>query len=238
MDINIFLLCYNERVLLPHTIHHYKTHLPSCTITIYDNESTDDSVEIAKSLGCKIISWNSSNMIDDHKYANIKNNCWKSLEKGWVIMADMDEWLCVTEHELQEEMLRGTTILSVTGIEMIGQSDTLDLSDIDLNQITAYQPNTWLNKRLCFLRDDISEMQYNLGAHACKPIGRIQSSHVNYKIKHMSMLGLPYIIDKMVKRYERSEVMRSMRLATHYINDIDKIREHYMEQLRTASHLS
>lgn len=234
MDINVFLLCYNESVLLPHTIKHYRKYLPSCKITVYDNESTDNSVEIAKSLGCVVASWSSNNMIDDFRYRDMKNYCWSYINDGWIIMADMDEFLCVTESDLLEEMNNGTTILKVEGRDMIGESNTLDLSDIDLQDIKKYVDNKWENKNLCFYRGKITEMNYAIGAHECNPRGIVKYSTKTYINKHMSSLGLKFIIDKMHKRYERSAVMRSRGLAIHYINNSEEIEKIYMNSLQTC----
>jgi hypothetical protein len=229
MEINIFLLCFNESALLPHTINHYKKYLPSCKITIYDNESTDNSVDIAKNLGCSIVSWNSNNIIDDELYIELKNSVWKKCNSGWIIMADMDEFLCVTEVELMKEKELGTTILQIDGCDIIGESETLDLTDIDLQKINKYIKNNYESKNLCFLREEIVDMNYSLGAHSCNPNGNIVYSSNVYINKHMNVLGLNYMIDKHIKRYKRSEKMRLKNLCTHYTKDIDKIKEMYKE---------
>ncbi len=238
MHISIFLLCYNESALLPHVIKHYNKYVPSCNITIYDNESTDNSVEIAKNLGCKIISWSSNNIIDDFKYKNIKNTCWKNIKSGWIIMADMDEFLCITEKELKEERDNGTTILNLKGLNMIGQSQTNDLNDIDLQEIVKYVEYPPESKKLCFLREAINEMNYDCGAHNCAPLGNVKYSNKTYINKHMCYLGLNFYINKMVNRYQRSQKMRQYGFAIHYINDINKITDDYNYQLNNCNYLN
>lgn len=235
MEINIFILCYNESSLLPHTVKHYKKYLPSCKITIYDNESTDNSVELAKSLGCDVISWNSNNIIDENKYLEIKNNCWKHITHGWIIMADMDEFLYVTEDELLDEIKNETSILQIKGMNMIGESNTLDLTDIDLQEIKKYIYHEPENKKLCFFREKIEEINYGIGSHLCNPVGNIKYSSKIYYNKHMHCLGLNYIIDKTLKRHQRSALMRSYGWAHHYINDTTIIKDNYYSLLNNSS---
>lgn len=238
MDINIFLVCYNESILLPHAIKHYKKYLPSCKITICDNKSTDNSVEIAKSFGCNIITWDTNNKIDDFLLKDLKNNCWKNIEKGWIIMADMDEFLCVTENELLKEYKLGTSILTIQGLNMIGESYYEDLSDIDLQEIEKYVIYDAESKNLCFLRENINDMNYNLGAHSCNPKGKIIYSKNTYINKHMAILGIKFLVNKMLRRYERSHDMRKQQIAVHYTNDIDKIIIDYLNSLNTCKYLS
>ena len=234
MNINILLLCYNESALIPHTVNHYKTNMPSCMITILDNKSTDNSVELAKSLGCNVITWSSNNIQNESILLNIRNNCWKNIKRGWIIMADMDEFICITESELLYEKNKGTTIINIKGIDMIGESKTLDLSDIDLQEIKKYRDFDPESKNICFLRQAIKEMNYGHGCHTCNPVGNIKYSSKIYFNKHMCNLGLPFLTEKMVKRYERNEFMRKKGINFHYTNNVNDITNQYNNLLNNC----
>ncbi len=238
MEIHVFLLCHNEINLLPHAVHHYKKYLPSCKITICDNESTDGSIELAETLGCQLFTFYSNNCLDDFVNRDVKNNVWKSIEHGWIIVADLDEFLCVTEDELYHEMNKGTSILKVVGFNMIGESARADLSDIDLQQITKYVVHPMESKSLCFLRDKIQEMNYTCGAHRCQPKGRVVYSQRIYVNKHMSLLGLPYYIEKNRKRFERTHQMRKHKMAVHYLPSDLRAQVEYQKNLLRASQYS
>ena len=231
---NIFLLCYNESALLPHTIKHYRNYLPNSVITIYDNESTDNSAEIAISLGCKVVSWSTNNITNEIKQRDLKNNCWKNVSSGWVIIADMDEYLYVTESDLLQEMNNGVSILSIRGINIIGESKTVDLSDIDLQNITKYSECPTESKNICFFRQSIKQMNYSYGAHLCKPKGNVVYSKTIYINRHMNFLGLEFYIDKVTKRYSRNEKMRTYGMNVHYTNDIEKAKEYYNNVLESS----
>ena len=88
-----------------------------------------------------------------------------------------------------------------------------------------------MGKNACFLREKIIEMNYNPGSHSCIPVGTLNYSKKKYNLKHMNKLGLLYTINKMIKRYERNELMRSKKLNIHYSNDLEKIKKDYEDLL-------
>lgn len=235
MNISIFLLCYNESVLLPHTIKFYKKYLPSAKITIYDNMSIDDSAEIAKSLGCDVIFYDTNGKTDDGKLQSIKNECWKTVESGWIIVGDMDEYICVDEATLFHEKSKGTSILKVDGKNMIGESETADLTDIDLESIKRYNHNPMECKNICFLREKINSINYSVGAHQCSPEGDVVYSESVYTLKHMEYIGLPYLIKKYQQRYARSHDMRRKGMCTHYTDNVNIITSRYHDALNKSN---
>jgi hypothetical protein len=143
----------------------------------------------------------------------------------------MDEWLCVTEQDLKIERLKGTNVLEILGLEMIGESQKEDLSDINLFNISKYVVNVWESKKLCFLRNQIKEMKYNAGAHKCKPeckpVFTLQYSSTQYYNKHMNFLGLPFFTKKMIQRFDRSHEMRKRNMSVHYTDDTELITNKY-----------
>jgi hypothetical protein len=246
IQLHLYLLCYNEATLIGATIDHYQTRFPNCHITILDNESTDNSVAIATAKGCRIHSWSSNQSIDDEKYILLKDHFWKEVSQDpenqhWIIMVDMDEWLSISLAELEDENARGTTILSTIGYNMTANSQRADLSDIDLHGIT--NGLFWLAecKSVCFKRAEIQEMNYAIGAHSCRPVGRIQYSERKYVLKHMEPLGLEFMIAKFSGRYKRTEKKRlegDHFAGLHYTDNIATITERYREQYAAAVDIS
>ena len=231
LPIHIFILCFNEAVILPHTIEHYRRYLPSASITIYDNESTDNSVELATNLGCSVVSFSSTNKQDEHIQQTVRNTAWSHITTGWVLALDMDEWLCITEQQLQTEYESGTSIITVKGVNMIGNSQTEDLSDIDVHSIRDGYDYNSETKSLCFLRDSIQSMNYSVGGHVCSPVGTVKYSEHPYINKHMDVMGLQYTIKKNLLRYERTHDMRKYGYDDHYLNAVSEITDRYYEYM-------
>jgi len=179
--------------------------------------STDNSVNLAKELGCNVISW-SSNGIEDNKYIKIKENCWKYITNGWVICADMDEWLCISDEELLAEYLNGTTIIKIKGINIVGQSNSLLLDDVNLHSMHDgfYFPPE--SKKICFFVPEIKYVHYNSGAHLARFTGNIKYSKNIYINKHMEYLGLNYYLNKKKNRNSRMILKNYTNFYMKYIN--------------------
>ena len=221
--VQLYLLCHNEEVLITHTIHHYRRNIPQVQITILDNESSDDSVAIANALGCEVISWASGGQIDDVKFVELKNTVWRSVETGWVIVADMDEWLCVTASDLRREARLGVSVLRTYGWNVVAESEEEDLSDLDLHRLTRGFHQKNFSKLVAFRRPQVRAMNYGLGAHTAEPSGEIVYSPRVYVLKHLERLGLPWLTKKFKSRYVRAAQMHEAGIARHYTDDVSEI---------------
>jgi len=197
MPITIYILCWNEELVLPFTLNFYLKMFPSATIIIIDNESTDKTVEIAKSAGCEIYPYTSNNELSDTMYQAIKNNIWKHAKTDWVLICDCDEHLCINELQLEEEMRTGVTLIRGWGYNMVNMNNDINLKGID-HGYRDKQVAIFYDKTLLFNKNHITEMNYNVGAHSCIPVGFERPTTSQYILKHYKYINP----DFMVARYK------------------------------------
>ncbi len=208
---------------------------PSSDLYLVDNYSTDNSCTIAEDNGCKVIKYDTKNSHDENILLSIRSHKYKEyVTNSWVIMCDMDEWLDMTEAELLEEDRKGVTVIKTQGVNMVGESTRVDLSDIQLSDIKLGFLDENFSKRICFKYPDVS-MEYWYGAHKCWPIGRAVYSEKAYYMRHYNYLGAEYLADKYRKRYERNEQSRQKGFNTHYKNTREEAIQFYEECLKRAT---
>mgnify|MGYP002639135158 FL=1 len=76
MKIEVFAVCYNEEIILPYFLRHYRQF--ASNITIFDNMSTDSSVGIMKEANVNIIPFDTDGRFEEASLIQIRNNCWKN----------------------------------------------------------------------------------------------------------------------------------------------------------------
>jgi hypothetical protein len=191
--ITLYTLTYNESLLAQFVIDHYRERFPNCNIVIYDNYSTDNTIEICKKNDCKIIYYNSNNTLDDNLHRNIKNSCWKDAKTDWIIVSDFDELLDINEDQLKEEEKSGATIIKAEGWTMVNLEDNFDIQNIKhgyrSNDETAYDKCMLFNKKF------INEMNYTVGCHQCYPVGHIKYGN-RYKMFHYKFINPSFEVKK------------------------------------------
>ena len=101
--ITVYTIAYNEELIMQFMIDHYRSRFPGCNIVVYDNMSTDNTTKIARANDCEVIQYDTNNQIQDRRYIEIKNNCWKNALTEWVLICDMDELLDINAEQLKKE---------------------------------------------------------------------------------------------------------------------------------------
>lgn len=191
MNITVHTLAYNEDLLMQFMIDHWRSRFPNCHIVIYDNNSTDNTVPIAKQNDCEVREYNPNNNLDDGLHAQIKSNCWKNAQTDWVVVCDLDEMLDITPEELEYEESLGTTIFKAEAWTIVNKVDNYDFESMTHGiRDGGYDKNVLFNKK------HISEMNYSVGCHSANPVGTVKFSSRPYTLHHFRDVNVERAISR------------------------------------------
>lgn len=222
MYVDVYVIAFNEEFLLPHFIKHYRGLFTDCNITVFDNQSTDGTKQIALDNNCKIISFDTGGKIKDDNYLFIKNNCWKRSKADWVIVSDVDEFLDL-RIELDNKKF---TIVNTHGYDIVGGVES---------KLGVYNPIYC--KHICFSPKHIKEIRYSIGCHSCEPIGNIiGSSPVN--LMHRKYISEDYVYKRHLMYQERlSDLNKKYGWGIEYQNVTEQSVKEKFEELRKNAKL-
>ena len=185
-NLTIFCLTFNEHDMLPFMVEHYRARFPECRFVIWDNESTDDTREIAERAGAEVHIVRTSNIVDDSQLRDHKNGCWKQGGVEWACVVDCDELVDIDAQQLAHEEQAGTTVIRCVGYDMVSAAD-----DQVLRAITNGAREPLYDKMVMFDARAITDINYWYGAHGADPRGAVRLSNRAYPLFHYKYLSVP-----------------------------------------------
>jgi hypothetical protein len=230
----IYGLAYNESFMLPFFVAHYRKNFPGCRIVIYNNMSDDGTKEIALSLDCEVIDYDTDGKLSDAKYLEIKNNCWKGIEADengdrWVMIVDIDEFCEINERDLKNET-GFSTIVNFEGWNLVAMDTTLDITTIKHGvRAPSYDKNYLFNATY------INEINYLPGCHRSNPQGTILRLGNTHRALHYKYINIDYMIARHAHYASRmSEENIRKGWAVHYHYPPEQIREEFEAARKNA----
>lgn len=182
-----YFINWNDSYYLPFIKRHYGSFCER--IIMYDNYSTDHSVELASSLGMEVRQFGNPGELHDAEYIKVKDNCWKEArgQADFVIVCDADEFLAHPQlvEKLKKYKKRGITLPRTKGFDMISEDLPID----NIFEIKTGFRNSKFNKPIIFDPNLIEEINFNYGSHNHKPKGKISKSWGSLRLYHFRMIG-------------------------------------------------
>lgn len=234
--VHYYAVCWNEEKILPFMFQHYDTMVSQ--YFIYDNSSTDLSLQIIeRNPKAKVIPFK-TNGFNDEIQIDIKNQCWKQSrgKADYVIVCDVDELLYVPEYEkFLAELEKSNISLPLSkGFDMCSDrfpefSATLLL----INKVNKGVYNRDYSKCVLFSPYKIVDINYEPGAHFCHPYGLVRiSEQPIYNLLHYKNIGIDYVIDRYRqyrKRMSKENIEKGY--AQQYFEEESAIKENFKSMM-------
>ena len=173
MVVEIFTIVKNGAYILPLYLEHYRKIFPNCIINIFDNNSTDNSVEICLAVGCNVVNFP---VYDVYKEQVHKNSVWKNSNADWVVVCDQDELIHVDLNQIPNDVnviqFEGYNMMDVTGVE-------------DVRLFTWGSRCETYDKCVMF-KPTLSGIGFSIGSHFASPTPEAVYYKYKFRLLHYS----------------------------------------------------
>lgn len=240
----LYTLAYNESDIVEYAVDYWEK-LGVDKAIIYNNDSTDDTVEkLSKYDWIEIREFKSDGMMDDI-HAVIKNNCWKE-QRGkdvWCVICDFDEWLYSPDIDSVIDKMEenGCSVLGTKWYAICNDSTP----PYEKGKLLHQQSNKFyqqdvnrnypeLGKFMLINPNKIDDMGWSVGNHICRPKGdfKLYVADVKEAVAiHLNKgLSLQYFLDKRKKMSKRlSALSRSKGYCFEYDYPEEKSIQEYKD---------
>jgi glycosyltransferase involved in cell wall biosynthesis len=230
--VEVFTFTYNESLYIDYLVKWYSARFKNLTITVYDNHSTDDTVVKARALGCNVVSWGDVEFTQE-QLTEIKNSCFKNSGADYFLICDVDELLDVSDLDL---LAKEPSTIQGIGYQMIGNSE------MEFSLIRLGARDTMYDKYFLFKKSDLLEINYDIGAHSCKPIfaeaGK-RKKHLRRELYHFRWLSLDHVLNRYLRNAKRTSPSdRAKGYGFQYFLDEKNLKEEYDLLKRSATELA
>jgi glycosyltransferase involved in cell wall biosynthesis len=219
MKIHVYMIFYNEEVILPYFLRHYGAFAEK--IVCFDNRSTDRSAAIVDAHPkTERIVFDTGEGMFDRIHLDLKSEYRKSRGKAdWVICVDCDEFIYHPDIVglLTKYKKEGITYPKVQGFEMVSEHTPVGNKQI-FEEVRNGFPNEGYAKRILFAPE--LEIQFAPGCHTANVSGCVvESPQADLKLLHYRFLGRDFFINRSIERRARlSEENKKCGWGTHYLN--------------------
>jgi glycosyltransferase involved in cell wall biosynthesis len=228
ITIELYVLCFNEEKMISHTLNYYSK---LCSkITIIDNQSSDDSISLARKYkNIEIKHLDSGNEFIEDRLTESRNNCWKGSTADYVIVCDMDEFLY--DENLVEKLLiakqQKIIIPMVIGYNMMSDVFPSNYEKLITEQVKHGVKSSRFDKKIIFDPKRVKEISYRPGAHLSYPVffeDNVVDPLLELKLLHYKYLGRDYLYKKHEGYVNRmSEISKEKRHGYEYLEGEDHI---------------
>ena len=168
MKVEVHVLRYGDSWLVPYVIRHYLTYATKLVI----HDAGGGEVSCPDDPRIHVVPWD-LHEVNDLKYAELRNECWKGTDADWVIVADLDELIYFPEgadKTLGAYTKMGAAVIRPHGFELFSETYPTTEGQIYDEIKMAAPDDKWYSKPILFTPKMVSETRLGLGSHESDPV--------------------------------------------------------------------